>query len=129
MPEPQVDVTPDGTFLFEVQRPDGTRAVVTVFPEDVDEIAGPATATPLPPEERQRRIRVARLLADSELQREAAGAPPEAGYAGYVTASSESADDLDDDDFDDLDDDEFDDLDELDDDAYDGMDDDATGGR
>ena len=128
MPEPQVDVTPDGTFLFEVQRPDGTRAVVTVFPEDVDEIAGPASATPLPPEERQRRIRVARRLADAELQREAAGAPPEAGYAGYVTASREDADDLDD--LDDLDDDDFDDLDDdFEDESYEGVDDDATGGR
>ena len=126
MPEPQVDVTPDGTFLFEVQRPDGTRAVVTVFPEDVDEIAGPASATPLPPEERQRRIRVARLLADSEIQREAAGGAPEAGYAGYVTASREDADDLDDD----LDDDDFDDLDDdFEDESYEGGDDDATGGR
>ena len=128
MPEPQVDVTPDGTFLFEVQRPDGTRAVVTVFPEDVDEIAGPASTTPLGGEERQRRIRVARLLADSELQREAEGGAPEAGYAGYVTASSERADAVDDDgdldDLDDLDDDDFDDLED-----YDGRDDDATGGR
>ena len=41
MPELGCDVTPDGTYIFEMERPDGARVVVTVFPEDIDEIAAP----------------------------------------------------------------------------------------
>ena len=70
MPEPTHDVTPDGTYVFEVQLEDGRRAVVPVFPEDIDEVAGPAGPAPLSAEERQRRYRVARLLAEPELRRQ-----------------------------------------------------------
>ena len=73
MPEPTHDLTPDGTYVFEVQRDDGTRVVATVFPEDVDEIAGPASAA-MGAEEKQRRYRVARLLAEPELGAQAGGA-------------------------------------------------------
>ena len=66
MQDPSCDLTPDGTYVFERQRPDGRRDVVTVLPEDVDEIAGPASPPPLDAEEKQRRYRVARLLADAE---------------------------------------------------------------
>ena len=76
MPELGCDVTPDGTYIFEMERPDGARVVVTVFPEDIDEIAGPASAPPLGAEEKQRRFRVARLLADHELSTQAKGAAP-----------------------------------------------------
>ena len=72
MPEPTHDLTPDGTYVFEMQRDDGTRLVATVFPEDVDEIAGPASPQ-MGTEEKQRRYRVARLLAESELAQQAAG--------------------------------------------------------
>jgi hypothetical protein len=61
-------VTPDGTHVFEIRLDDGARAVVAVLPEDIDEIAGPLTADPPSAEERQRRYRVARLLADAELR-------------------------------------------------------------
>jgi hypothetical protein len=73
MQEPTHEVAPDGTYVFEVQREDGTRVVVVVvvvFPEDIDEVAGPAGPAPLTPEERRRRYRVARLLAEPELRRE-----------------------------------------------------------
>lgn len=68
MREPTHDVTPDGTYVFEVEAEDGTRAVATVFPEDIDEVAGPPSSDPLTPEERQRRYQVARLLAEPELR-------------------------------------------------------------
>ena len=71
MPDPTHDLTPDGTYIFEVQRDDGTRLVATVFPEDVDEIAGPASEQ-MGSEEKQRRFRVARLLAESELAQQSA---------------------------------------------------------
>jgi hypothetical protein len=70
MKEPTCDVTPDGTYIFEQQRDDGTRAVVAVLPEDVDEVAGPAGPEPLGADEKQRRYRVARLLAEPELRRQ-----------------------------------------------------------
>jgi hypothetical protein len=78
MQDPSCDLTPDGTYVFERQRADGRRDVVTVLPEDVDEIAGPASPSPLEAEEKQRRYRVARLLADAEFASSAdgdAGAP------------------------------------------------------
>jgi len=74
MREPTCDVTPDGTYVFEQQLDDGTRAVVPVFPEDIDEIAGPVGAEPMGAEEKQRRFRVARLLAEPELRRQLEGA-------------------------------------------------------
>ena len=70
MSEPTHDLTPDGTYIFEVERDDGTRLVATVFPEDVDEIAGPASEH-MEAEEKQRRFRVARLLAETELTQQA----------------------------------------------------------
>ena len=70
MKEPTCDLTPDGTYVFEQQLDDGTRAVVAVLPEDVDEVAGPAGAEPLSAEEKQRRYRVARLIAEPELRRQ-----------------------------------------------------------
>ena len=70
MPDPTHDLTPDGTYIFEMERDDGTRLVATVFPEDVDEIAGPASEQ-MGADERQRRYRVARLLAESELAQQA----------------------------------------------------------
>jgi hypothetical protein len=70
MREPSWEMTPDGTYIFEVQLDDGTRAVVPVFPEDVDEIAGQATAEAPSPEEKRRRFQVARLLAEPELRRQ-----------------------------------------------------------
>ena len=73
MPELGCDVTPDGTYIFEMTRADGARVVVTVFPEDVDEIAGPASEPPLGSEEKQRRYRVARLLAETELANQGEG--------------------------------------------------------
>ena len=69
MTEPTCDLTPDGTYIFEQAADDGTRAVVAVLPEDVDEIAGPAAESPTS-EERQRRARVAWLLAEPELRRQ-----------------------------------------------------------
>ena len=68
--EPSWEVTPDGTYIFEVQLEDGTRAVVPVFPEDVDEIAGQVGAEPPSTEEKRRRFQVARLLAEPELRRQ-----------------------------------------------------------
>ena len=70
MREPTCDVTPDGSYIFEVELEDGTRAVVTVFPEDIDEAAGQPQPGLLGPEERQRRYRVAKLLAEPELRRQ-----------------------------------------------------------
>ena len=67
MREPTCEVTPDGTHVFEIRLDDGSRAVVAVLPEDIDEIAGPAGDPPTP-EERQRRYRVARLIAEPELR-------------------------------------------------------------
>jgi len=69
MREPTCDVTPDGTYVFEQQLDDGTRAVVAILPEDIDEVTGPA-GDPVSTEERQRRFRVARLLAEPELRRQ-----------------------------------------------------------
>ena len=66
MPELDCEITPDGTYVFELEGADGQRTVVTVFPEDVDEIAGPASESPSA-DEKHRRFRVARLLAESEL--------------------------------------------------------------
>jgi hypothetical protein len=70
MQEPTYEVTPDGTYVFEVEREDGTRVVATVFPEDIDEIAGPPTSAADDLEERRRRLRVARLIADAELRQQ-----------------------------------------------------------
>ena len=67
MREPTCEVTPDGTYVFEIRLDDGARAVVAILPEDVDEIAGPPSESPSS-EERQRRYRVARLLAEPELR-------------------------------------------------------------
>jgi hypothetical protein len=74
MKEPTYEVTPDGTYVFEVEREDGTRVVVTVFPEDIDEVAGPASPAGADLDERRRRLNVARLLAEAEL-REQLGEP------------------------------------------------------
>jgi hypothetical protein len=68
LPDPSCDVTPDGTFVFEVALPDGRRAVATVLPEEIDEVAGPRSADPPPPEEKRRRFQVARLLAELDLR-------------------------------------------------------------
>ena len=68
MREPTCEVTPDGTHVFEIRLDDGSRAVVAVLPEDIDEIAGPPATDPPTAEERRRRYRVARLLADAELR-------------------------------------------------------------
>lgn len=70
MREPTYEVTPDGTYVFEVEREDGTRVVATVFPEDVDEIAGPPNPGGTDLEERRRRLEVARLLAEVELRQQ-----------------------------------------------------------
>ena len=70
MREPTYEVTPDGTYVFEVEWEDGTRHVATVFPEDVDEIAGPMTAGGPDAAERRRRLQVARLIAEAELRRQ-----------------------------------------------------------
>lgn len=68
MREPTYEVTPDGTYVFELQLDDGSRAVATIFPEEIDEIAGPASEAPLGTDERRRRFQVARLLAEAELR-------------------------------------------------------------
>ena len=68
LPDPTCDMTPDGTFVFEVALADGRRVVTTVLPEEIDEVAGPRSADPLPPEEKKRRYRVARLLAEADLR-------------------------------------------------------------
>jgi hypothetical protein len=68
--DPSCSQTPDGTFLFERLLDDGRRLVAVVLPEDVDEIAGPASTAP-DAEEKRRRYRVARLLADEDLRRQA----------------------------------------------------------
>ena len=81
MREPTHDLTPDGTYIFEVQRDDGTRVVATVFPEDVDEIAGPASEA-MGNEEKQRRLRVARLLAEPELTEPSAAGGADAAADG-----------------------------------------------
>jgi hypothetical protein len=70
MREPTYEVTPDGTYVFEVEHEDGTRVVSTVFPEDIDEIAGPPSAEPMTAEERRRRLAVARLLAEADLRQQ-----------------------------------------------------------
>ena len=70
MREPTCEMTPDGSYIFEVQTDDGTRAVAPVFPEDVDEVAGPPSAGTLSPEEKKRRYQVARLIAEPELRRQ-----------------------------------------------------------
>jgi len=79
MREPTYEVTPDGTYVFEAEREDGTRLVATVFPEDVDEIAGPATSGGGDVEERRRRLQVARLIAEAELRRQAEESPGATG--------------------------------------------------
>jgi hypothetical protein len=66
--DPNYTQTPDGTFVFERTLPDGRRVVALVLPEDVDEIAGPASATPDAAEKRRRK-EVAKLLAEMELDR------------------------------------------------------------
>jgi hypothetical protein len=71
--EPTHEVTPDGTYVFELQLEDGTRAVVPIFPEDIDEVTGPAGPEPLSTEEKQRRYQVARLLAEPELRSQLGG--------------------------------------------------------
>ena len=73
MREPTHDITPDGTYVFEVQLDGGARAVVEILPEEVDEVAGPLSSPQPGAEERQRRYRVARLLAEPELQRQLEG--------------------------------------------------------
>ena len=76
LPEPTCDLTPDGTFIFEVQFPDGRRAVATVLPEEVDEVAGPKSAETIGPDEKRRRFNVARLIAEAELRDQLDGASP-----------------------------------------------------
>ena len=71
--EPTCTQTPDGTYVFETLGPDGRRLVAVVLPEDIDEITGPVSANPPEAEERRRRSRVARLLADQELREQAEG--------------------------------------------------------
>lgn len=66
--DPNFSQTPDGTYVFERTLPDGRRVVALVLPEDVDEIAGPASATPDAAEKRRRK-EVAKLLAEMELDR------------------------------------------------------------
>lgn len=68
MREPTHDVTPDGTHVFEVELEDGLRAVATVLPEDIDEVTGPVSSATPGDEEKKRRYRVARLLAEAELK-------------------------------------------------------------
>ena len=78
--DPSCSQTPDGTYLFERMLDDGRRIVAVVLPEDVDEIAGQASAAP-DGEEKRRRYRVARLLADEDLRQQAEepnGADPRA---------------------------------------------------
>jgi hypothetical protein len=70
MREPTCDVTPDGTYIFEVELDDGRRVVATIFPEDVDEVAGPLSGDPPGAAERKRRFTVARLLAEPELRQQ-----------------------------------------------------------
>jgi hypothetical protein len=62
--------TPDGTYLFERTLDDGRRIVAVVLPEDVDEIAGPASPEPDAAEKR-RRYDVAKLLAEADLGQQA----------------------------------------------------------
>jgi hypothetical protein len=78
LPDPTCDVTPDGTFIFEVALADGRRAVATVLPEEVDEVTGPRSAEIIGAEEKRRRFRVARLLAEAEL-RDQLDPPPSGG--------------------------------------------------
>ena len=68
--DPSCTQTPDGTYLFEHTYPDGRRHVAVILPEDVDEIAGPASASP-DTDEKRRRYQVARLLADAEISDQA----------------------------------------------------------
>jgi hypothetical protein len=70
MREPTCDVTPDGTYVFEMEFDDGRRVVAPIFPEDIDEVTGPPSAEPVGAEERKRRFTVARLLAETELRRQ-----------------------------------------------------------
>ena len=76
LPDPTCDVTPDGTYIFEVSLPDGRRAVATVLPEEVDEIAGPRSEETMGAEEKRRRFQVARLLAEMELRSQIDEPPP-----------------------------------------------------
>jgi hypothetical protein len=93
MREPTHDITPDGTYVFEVQLDDGARAVVEILPEEVDEVAGPLSSPQPTAEERQRRYRVARLLAEPELRRQlddtAKGAPGGSAQPAGRPASSD----------------------------------------
>ena len=77
LPEPTCDVTPDGTFIFEVSLPDGRRAVATVLPEEVAEVAGPRSGDTIGAEEKRRRFQVARLIAEAELRSQMDEAPPD----------------------------------------------------
>jgi hypothetical protein len=70
--DPPCTQTPDGTFVFERTLADGRRIVAVVLPEDVDEIAGPQSASPDAAEKR-RRFEVAKLLAEAELKEQAEG--------------------------------------------------------
>lgn len=79
LPEPTCEQTPDGTYVFEVRLADGARAVATVLPEEVDEVAGPLPPGPADEGTRRRRFQVARLLAEAELRDQMGGA---AGGAG-----------------------------------------------
>ena len=71
--DPTCTQTPDGTFVFERTLADGRRIVAVVLPEDVDEIAGPPSATPDAAEKR-RRYEVAKLLAEVDLRAQSEGA-------------------------------------------------------
>lgn len=70
MREPTHEITPDGTYVFEVQLEDGSRAVAAVLPEDIDEVTGPPRAGPLALDEQRRRLEVARLIAEPDLRRQ-----------------------------------------------------------
>jgi len=70
MGEPTYEVTPDGTYVFEMEREDGERIVAAVLPEDIDEVAGPPTPGGASLEERRRRLSVARLLAEADLRQQ-----------------------------------------------------------
>jgi hypothetical protein len=70
MSDPTFEVTPDGTYVFELELADGTRLVSTVFPEDIDEVTGPPTPEGMAVEERRRRLAVARLLAEADLRQQ-----------------------------------------------------------
>jgi hypothetical protein len=72
IPEPTCSQTPDGTYVFEAVLADGTRLAAVVLPEDIDEVTGAATAETPDPDERRRRFEAAKLLAELDLQEQAA---------------------------------------------------------